>query len=196
MLRSAVLLALVVGGGILPTGALSAETPYEQAVQVWKTPEEINAWIAATFSYDTARAIELSATQRAQNGAIAIHEPVAFFETGSGVCVDLARFGVETLRRVAPESEPRYLMLELEPVQLRGHTLRLHWLVSFRREGKLYVFADSKHPGRIAGPYDDAQAFIGDYVYDGRRVVRFREMETYEKTRRARAVRQRLPAEP
>jgi len=161
---------------------------YERAVQAWKTPEDVNAWIAASFSYDRDRAIQLSATQREKDGTIAIHEPSAFFETGSGVCVDLARFGVETLRRVAPQSEPRYLMLVLEPAQIRGNTLRLHWLVSFRRDGKLYFFADSKRPGDIVGPYDDTQAFVASYAYDGRKVISFREVETYEKTRRTPAV--------
>jgi hypothetical protein len=179
------------------TDTPDARTAYDRAVQVWKTPEDINAWIAARFSYDTDRAIQLSATQRARHGTMAIHEPWAFFETGSGVCVDLARFAVETLRRVAPQSEPRYLMLELEPAQIRGNTLRLHWLASFRRDGKLYFFADSKRPGHIAGPYDDAQAFVASYAYDGRKVIAFREVETYEKTRRSRAaMRHRAPAEP
>ena len=166
----------------------------------------VNAWIAANFSYDAARAIQLSATQRANNPAVPISQPSAFFETGSGVCVDLARFGVETLRRVAPASHPRYLMLELEPVQIRGNTLRLHWLVSFRRDGKLFFFADSKRPGLIAGPYDDVQAFVADYAADGRNgkqagdrgvVMAFREAETYEKPRRARAATRRpAPAAP
>jgi hypothetical protein len=180
-----------------PLYAPDAETAYDRAVQTWKTAEDVNAWVAASFSYDVDRAVQLSATQRQKNGTIAIHEPAPFFETGSGVCVDLARFGVETLRRVAPQSEPRYVMLELEPAQIRGSTLRLHWLVSFRRDDKLYFFADSKRPGHIAGPYDDTQAFVASYAYDGRRVISFREVETYEKTRRSGAVmRHRAPAAP
>jgi hypothetical protein len=190
-------LILTVGLSAFPVGLSEAETAYDRAVQIWTTPEDINAWVAARFTYDPDRAVQLSATQRAKNGRIAIHEPAAFYETGSGVCVDLARFGVETLRRIAPQSEPRYLMLELEPAQIRGNTLRLHWLASFRRDGKLYFFADSRRPGHLAGPYDDAQAFVASYVYDGRRVVAFRELETYEKTRRIRAaMRQQTPAVP
>jgi hypothetical protein len=177
-------------------GVLHAETAYDHAVTTWTSPEEVNAWIAANFSYDAARAIQLSATQRA-NDPVPVSEPSAFFETGSGVCVDLARFAVETLRRVASESHPRYLMLELEPVQICGNTLRLHWLASFRRDGKLFFFADSKRPGLIAGPYDDVHAFVADYAADGRRVVAFREAETYEKPRRARAATRRpAPAAP
>jgi hypothetical protein len=191
---------LVVATAVLfavAVGVLHAETGYKHAVATWTSPDEVNAWIAANFSYDAARAIRLSATQRANDPAVAIFEPSAFFETGSGVCVDLARFGVETLRRVAPESNPRYLMLELEPVHIRGNTLRRHWLVSFRRDGKLFFFADSTRPGLIAGPYDDVAAFVTDYAADGRRVVSFREAETHEKPRRARAVTRRpAPAAP
>jgi len=32
--------------------------------------------------------------------------------------VDLARFAVETLRAVAPETKPRYLMIEFDPVTM------------------------------------------------------------------------------
>jgi hypothetical protein len=202
VLCTVVAASFVLAGGLgclraEPLYASATETAYDRAVQTWKSPDDVNAWIAASFSYDVDRAIQLSATQRQKNGTIAVHEPAAFFETGSGVCVDLARFGVETVRRVAPQTEPRYLMLELEPAQIRGNTLRLHWLVSFRRDDKLYFFADSKRPGHIAGPYDDTQAFVASYAYDGRKVISFREVETYEKTRRSRAVmRHRAPAAP
>jgi hypothetical protein len=158
---------------------------YQRALQIWKTPEDIHGWINANFSYDTARAIKLSETQRTKNGQLAIHPPSAFFENKTGVCVDLARFGLETLRSIDPHSDPKYLMIEFEPIQVRGNTLRLHWLVSFRREGKIYLFADSKRPGHMAGPYNDIQAFIAEYEqYRGRKIVAFRELDSYEKQRR------------
>ena len=34
------------------TAAFKAADSYEHALQVWKTPEDISAWIAANFSYD------------------------------------------------------------------------------------------------------------------------------------------------
>ena len=73
-----------------------------------------------------------------------IYNPSEFFDTKTGVCVDLARFGVETLRRIDPSSDPQYLMIEFEPIYLKGNMLRLHWLVRFKRDGKIYFFADSK----------------------------------------------------
>jgi hypothetical protein len=168
-----------------------AADSYQQALQIWKTPEDINGWINANFSYDTARAIKLSETQRTKNGQLAIYPPSAFFESKTGVCVDLARFGLETLRSIAPHSDLKYLMIEFEPMQVRGNTLRLHWLVSFRREGKIYLFADSKRPGHMAGPYNDMRAFIAEYEkYRGRRIVAFRELGSYEKQRRNQAPKQ------
>jgi hypothetical protein len=174
-----------------------AADSYQQALQMWKTPEDINGWINANFSYDTARAIELSETQRTKNGRIAIHPPSAFFENKTGVCVDLARFGLETLRSIDPHSDPKYLMIEFEPMQVQGNTLRLHWLVSFRREGKIYLFADSKRPGHMAGPYNDMQAFIAEYEqYRGRKIVTFRELDSYEKQRRIQAQKQQRQRSP
>jgi hypothetical protein len=174
-----------------------AADSYQQALQIWKTPEDISGWINANFSYDTARAIKLSETQRAKSGQLAIHHPSAFFENKTGVCVDLARFGLETLRSIVPHSDSKYLMIEFEPMQVRGNTLRLHWLVSFRREGKIYLFADSKRPGHMAGPYKDMQAFIAEYEqYRGRKIVAFRELDSYEKQRRTQAPKQQRQRSP
>jgi hypothetical protein len=165
-----------------PTVVFKAAASYEQALQVWKSPEDINGWIAANFSYDRARALRLSETQRAKNGPISIYDPSEFFRIKTGVCVDLSRFGVETLRRIDPHCDPKYLMIEFDPVQIKGNMLRLHWLVSFRRGGKIHIFADSKRPGHIAGPYEGMQSFIAEYEqYRGRKIVTFRELDSYEK---------------
>jgi len=170
-----------------------AADSYEHALQIWKTPEDLSAWLAAHFSYDTARAVQLSETQRIKKGAFPIYAPSQFFDRKAGVCVDLARFGVETLRHIDPQSQPRYLMIEFDPIQVSGNAIRLHWLVSFRRNSKTYFFADSKRPGHIAGPYDETREFIDAYEqYRGRKIVAFRESESYQKQRRTPA--QKRPA--
>jgi hypothetical protein len=164
------------------TMVFKAAGSYEQALQVWKTPEDINRWIAANFSYDMARALQLSETQRAKNERISIYDPSKLFDTKTGTCVDLSRFGVETLRRIDPGSDPKYLMIEFDPMEIRGNRLRSHWLVSFKRDGKIYFFADSKRPGHIAGPYNDAREFINEYEqYRSRKILAFRELESYQK---------------
>jgi hypothetical protein len=170
------------------TVPFKAADTYKQALQIWKTPEDINAWIGRNFSYDMERAMQLSETQRRKNVRLSIYDPPTFFKTKTGVCVDLARFGVETLRSIDPHSDPKYLMIEFDPIQIQGNALRLHWLVSFRRGGETYFFADSKRPGYIAGPYSGAQAFLNEYEqYRGRKIVTFRELESYEKRQRTQA---------
>jgi hypothetical protein len=170
---------------------------YEQALQAWKTPEEISAWIAANFSYETKRAIRLSETQRAKLGQPSIYTPQEVFALKAGVCLDLSRFAVETLKAIDPQCQPKYLMIEFTPIQLSGNELRWHWLVSFKREGQSYFFADSKRPGYIAGPYKDAQEFIHAYEqYRERRIVDFREVESYEKQRRTRSLKRPAPEIP
>jgi hypothetical protein len=179
------------------TGLFKAADSYEHALHSWKTPEDVNAWIAANFSYDMARAARLSETQRAKNEQLSIYHPAEFFNTKAGVCVDLSRFGVETLRRIDPQSDPKYLMIEFDPIHINGNTLRLHWLVSFKRDGKTYFFADSKRPGHIAGPYTDTRGFIHDYErYRGRKIMAFREVESYKKKRRTRALKLQTPEKP
>ena len=172
--------------GNLPRPVAFVDAPtYAEALAAWRSADDVNAWIGARFEYDTARAVRLSETQRQANGRMAIHAPANFYATPKGVCVDLSRFGVETLASIAPESRPRYVMIEFDPVTIAGNALRRHWVAAFEREGKLYFFADSKRPGHIAGPYDTVQAFIDDYArYRQRTVVGFAERSTYERTPR------------
>lgn len=170
---------------------------YEEALQIWESVEDINDWIAANFSYDSDRAIRLSENRLKRNENISIYSPAKFFEAKTGVCVDLARFSVETLRKIDPASDPKYLMIEFDPIQIRGNTFRLHWLVSFRRDGKIYFFSDSKRPGHIAGPYNDAQEFVDEYEqYRSRKIIAFRELESYQKQRRAKAIKRQAKYKP
>jgi hypothetical protein len=168
--------------------ALKAADAYEEALKAWKTPEDIRAWIAANFSYDTDRAMRLSETQRARHGEERIHSPAEFFAAKTGVCVDLARFGVETLKRIDPPSDPKYLMIEFAPSRLAGDTLRRHWLVVFKRGGRKFFFADTQRPGLIAGPYEATRDFIRDYEqYRERQIAAYREADSYQKQRRTQA---------
>jgi len=73
--------------------------------------------------------------------------------------------------------------VEFDPINISGNLLHRHWLVSFRRDGKIYFFADSKRPGLISGPYDATEEFIREYErYRGRRIVAFQEVKSYQKT--------------
>ena len=186
-------LPLVAACSTLPAAAAHAAS-YAQALQDWRTPEDLSAWAGQHFSYDPARALQFSATQRSVSTPPAIAEPADFFDAPVGVCLDLSRFAVETLRRVDPQAQARYLMIEFEPVTMNGHTLRLHWIASFRRDGQIFFLADSERPGHIAGPYATAQAFIDDYAaYRGRPVVRFLELDSLQRQPRTIAA-QRDPA--
>ncbi len=170
---------------------------YERALQIWRSPEEVNAWIGARFTYDVKRAMDLSETQRNGGESLQIYQPHEFFVSPSGVCVDLSRFAVETLRRIVPENNPGYLMIEFSPVRIAGNTLRLHWLAFFMREGKYYFFADSKRPGHIAGPYTSTEEFIRDYtVYRGRQILSFRVLESYQRKERVKAAKQSRDKSP
>jgi hypothetical protein len=163
---------------------------HADALRSWRTPEQVNAWIAERFEYDAERALRLSESQRQLQGSLPIHDPQAFYDDPKGVCVDLARFGVETLQAIAPELKAQYVMIEFDPVTVRGNTLRRHWLASFEREGRHYFYADSKRPGFIAGPYAGTQAFIDDYArYRARPIVAFRELPSYRRKMRAKAER-------
>jgi hypothetical protein len=174
---------------------------YEEALARWRDADDVNAWIGAHFEYDMQRALRLSETQRERHGRLPIHAPDAFFAAPRGVCVDLSRFAVETLRRIHPASKPSYLMIEFAPASIQGQVLRRHWVARFERqfEGnrQLYFFADSKRPGHVAGPYADNAAYIKDYAaYRGRDIVAFRDMQSTDKTTRTLAAKQQRVDRP
>jgi hypothetical protein len=166
---------------------VNAPKSYAEALAVWKGPEDIARFADATFAYDRSRALALAEPPDASTARPAIHRPEALYAKPEGVCIDLARFGVETLNRLDASFAARYLMLEFEPVVIDGRTLRRHWVASFQRGGKLWIFADSRRPGHIAGPYDSVDAFVADYArYRAQRIVMWRETDTF--LRRSRAV--------
>ena len=131
--------------GLRPYPSRNAAS-YQQALQVWRTPEDVNAWIGARFEYDRSRAMLLSETQRSRSGQLPIYQPQEFFAAPSGVCVDLSRFAVETLRHIDPDARASYLMIEFAPVTIGGNTLRMHWLASFTRDGKVLLLCRFETP--------------------------------------------------
>ena len=170
---------------------------YPQALQAWRSPEDVNDWIGAKFRYDMPRAMLLSESQRGRAGPLAIHQAQEFFADPSGVCVDLSRFAVETLRQIDPGLDAKYLRIEFSPVTVGGNTLRVHWLASFKRDGKHFFLGDSKRPGHLAGPYESVQQFIADYsAYRTRPVVAFRELESYQRQQRTLATKQSREGRP
>jgi hypothetical protein len=186
-----------------PEGRMPAATPlrnaesYDDALARWRSADDVNAWIGAHFEYDMQRALQLSESQRERGLRLAIHAPAAFFGAPKGVCVDLSRFAVETLRRIDPASKPSYLMIEFAPVSIQGQVLRRHWVARFERDGQLYYFADSKRPGHVAGPYADDAAFAADYAeYRGRAIVAFRALSSTDRTVRTMAAKQQRQDKP
>lgn len=163
---------------------------YDEALVRWRSPQDLSRWLGPRFEYDQRRALALSETARAAAQRTPVHAPEAFFAEPAGVCVDLTHFAVSTLRRIAPQAEARYLMIEFEPIAIAGHTLRRHWIAGYRQDGAHYFFADSKRPGHIAGPYATVEQFLREYAdYRGRPVVRWRLADSHERQLRQRAPR-------
>lgn len=180
-----------------PRATAAPPSSYGDALRQWRGAEDINRFIGEHFEYDIGRALRLSETERRREGAarVPITAPEDFYAAPRGICVDLSRFGVETLRAIAPESKPRYLMIEFAPATVAGQVLRMHWVATFERDGAHYFYADSKRPGHIAGPYASVADYLEAYArYRGREVVSHRELPTYE--RRMRTAASRQPRDP
>jgi hypothetical protein len=182
---------------IAEAGRFTQAATYGETLTLWRSAAEVNAWIGARFEYDMSRAMRLSETQRQGNGRMPILTPEEFFAAPRGMCVDLSRFAVETLRAIDPQARAAYVMIEFDPVSISGNTLRRHWVATFENEGGRYFFADSKRPGHVAGPYASTQEFITDYArYRGRTIVSFREAASYERQARTPAAKQARSERP
>ena len=154
---------------------------YQLAIQNWKTLREVSGWMGRNFSYDMGRAVDLSETNRATNN-VEIYPPSELFLVKRGICVDLARFGVETIRSILPEITTNYLMIEFVPIEIDGEIIRNHWLAIYMDGPDYYFFADSKRPGDISGPYDSVEDYILEYTrYRQREIVSYKELESYKK---------------
>lgn len=60
-------------------GAFKDAASYSQALQVWRTAEDVNAWIGARFRYDMSRAMLLSESRRGRSGPLPIYPAPDFF---------------------------------------------------------------------------------------------------------------------
>ncbi|NNK85072.1 MAG: hypothetical protein HKO91_05925, partial [Desulfobacterales bacterium] len=158
---------------------------YSIAIEKWQSVSDVADWMRQHFSYDFSRALDLSETSRRATSTVAVFSPAKLYLKNKGVCIDLARFGVETLRKIFPESHPRYVMIEFTPIIISGKTIRKHWIASYQQEGKYYFFADSKRPGHISRPFNSTDEFIKLYEkYRGREIVSFKELDDFKKKRR------------
>jgi hypothetical protein len=152
---------------------------YAQAIQNWKTIEEVNNWIAENFRYDMQRARLLAGSSRQR---ISIYAPAEVFHNKAGVCVDLARFAFETIKMIDPDLDLHYLMVEFEPFKIGNSTFRRHWLVVYQKKELLYVLADSKRPGYLSGPYSHLADFIAEYqTFRKRKIISYKLTDTYRK---------------
>lgn len=151
---------------------------FEEALITWKTIQDVNSWIRSDFRYDMKRALQLS--ENASEEKPEIYTPQELYQKKAGVCIDLARFAVETGRKLQPEARLCYLMIEFEPVTVDGRILRKHWLASYETDSGLYFMADSKRPGHIAGPYTKTEDFISEYsLFRNRKIESFRLLEDF-----------------
>jgi hypothetical protein len=90
---------------------------YYGALQNWKSVKDVNNWIAQNFEYDMDRAMQLANNSRTR-GKTNIYKPDELFHYKKGVCVDLARFALETIQAIDPAIDVKYLLIEFEPSAL------------------------------------------------------------------------------
>ncbi|WP_428657267.1 transglutaminase-like domain-containing protein [Runella sp.] len=154
---------------------------YEAVTKQWKNVAEVNQWIKANFSYSIERAKQLAENSSTREQTH-IYTPAELYQLKKGVCIDLSRFAVETLNRIDTSKDVQYLMIEFEPIIIDSSIIRKHWLAAYQDTSGYYLFADSKRPGHLAGPYNSIDDFITEYqAFRGRTIVSRKLLPSYEK---------------
>ena len=156
-------------------------TSYEAASKQWKTVAEVNQWIKENFRYSVERAKQLAENSAAREKT-PIYTPTELYRLKKGVCIDLSRFAVETVNRMDTSKHVQYLMIEFEPILIDSSIIKKHWMAAYRDSSGYFLFADSKRPGHIAGPYTDIEDFIAEYqTFRDRKTVSWKLLPSYEK---------------
>ena len=101
---------------------------YYEALQNWKTVKEVSNWIAQNFEYDMDRAMQLANNSKTR-GKTNIYKPEELFHHKKGVCIDLARFALETIQAIDPAINVKYLLIEFEPVLMDNLIFKNHWMI-------------------------------------------------------------------
>ncbi len=157
---------------------------YTTALKQWKTVAEVNKWIKENFRYEIERAKQL-AENSLEREKTEIYSPVEFYQIKKGVCLDLSRFAVETTNSIDTSKHVQYLMIEFEPIIIDHSLLKKHWVAIFQEAAGFYIFADSKRPGHISGPYKNVDDFIVDYqTFRARKIVDWKVLPSYQKKKK------------
>jgi hypothetical protein len=158
---------------------------YEAALEKWKSVSDVNDWIKGHFSYSLERAKQLAENSPGREKT-AIYLPAELYQSGKGVCIDVSRFAVETMRAIDPSSDINYLLIEFEPINIDGFIIKKHWLAVSKDTAGYHVFADSKRPGYIAGPYQQLEDFIAAYqLFRERKIISWKLLPGYQKRKKA-----------
>lgn len=154
---------------------------YETVLTQWKTVANVNNWIKENFRYSFERAKQLADNSPTRE-QLHIYSPAELYHTKKGVCIDLARFAVETITILDTSKHIQYLMIEFEPINIDGSIIKKHWMTVYRDSSGYYFLADSKRPGLITGPYRIVDDFITDYqTFRERKIVSWKILISYMK---------------
>lgn len=165
-------------------GSVVFERPYLETLESWDHVDSVNQWIGKYFGYDMSRAIKLGEGSK-QRSETKILTPEEFYQNPKGVCLDLSRFAVESLRKISQDYDANYLMIEFEPLEINGAILRKHWIAVYKDDGLYSFTADSKYPGRKYEGYSDVASFIEEYEsLRGRKIVSYKIVPSFEKKKK------------
>ncbi|MHC4638939.1 MAG: transglutaminase-like domain-containing protein [Planctomycetota bacterium] len=159
----------------------TSKLSYYGALQNWKTVKDVNNWIGQNFEYDMDRAMQL-ADNSGTRGKTNIYKPDELFHHKKGVCIDLARFALETIQAIDPAIDIKYLLIEFEPLLMGNRVFKNHWMIMYKENDQLYIMADTKRPGHISGPYNAMSEFITAYEdFRKRKIISYKITDTYKK---------------
>jgi hypothetical protein len=122
---------------------------YDETASRWKSYKDVEAWMEKDFSLDAER------FKRFEGTLPPPRTPEETFKLKSGIYIDAAIFGKETLNRIDPSYKAKIVVLLIG----RGAN---HYVCSFMKDGKLFIM-DYGTPYKtivgIHGPFNSLEEY-------------------------------------
>lgn len=141
------------------TAASVTPSAYEAAIGKWTTYQDVANWLKSNFTFDHSRlSTILFRTRQSGPAGLLARGAAATYNVKSGYCTDAAAFAIQSLNRINPDYQARYVFIKNRYGQPH------HWVAGFMVNGKIMVMDYGASPewggmNGVHGPYDSLDQY-------------------------------------
>jgi hypothetical protein len=148
----------------LATVSPSPEKTYAETISAWRSYQDLVKWMEEDFSLEAERYKKFEGTLPTPR------TPEETFKLKSGIYIDAAEFSKRTLNQINPSYQAQTVVILVRP------SVFIHYVCSFKKEGKLFIMdygTPYKEITGVHGPYDSLDEYKKFYEkhHPGKRQV-------------------------